>query len=436
MAYTENIPRAVCSRCGRNEILMPHFSLKFLLVCVVSLLFWTATERAFAAGDAKQFVLVIDAGHGGNDAGAVGAYSKEKDINLKVALEVGRLIKANCPDIKVVYTRDKDVFIPLQRRADIANKAKADLFVSIHTNALPKGRIAYGAETYTLGMARAEANLEVAKRENSVIVYEDNYEQTYEGFDPNKAESYIIFELLQDRYMKQSVELARCIQQQYVNNGRKNKGVHQAGFLVLRKTSMPAVLTELGFISTPAEERYLNSKQGVQELGRSIYNGIVNYRKTYVDNAASSAILKADPIDKAEPEESANQEVAVVPVETSSSAGTKSNAKTETPSKQTSSSTPAQKADADDAGKPVYKVQFLLSSRELKSTDSRLKGYKDATYYKEGSNYKYTYGSTTDYNEILRIQKQVRAKFPDAFVVAFVDGKRISVAEARKLSNQ
>ena len=199
-----------------------------------------------------------------------------------MALEVGRLVQNNCPEVKVVYTRKTDVFVPLQRRADIANRNKANLFISIHTNSLPEGKIAYGAETYTLGMARADANLEVAKRENSVIVYEKNYQQTYKGFVPNKTESYIIFELMQDRYMKESVELARYIQQQYVNTaGRKNKGVHQAGFLVLRNTSMPAVLTELGFISTPAEERFLNTKEGVKKLGRSIYNGFKTYYDRY-----------------------------------------------------------------------------------------------------------------------------------------------------------
>ena len=227
----------------------------------------------------SSFTLVIDAGHGGRDAGAVGAYSKEKDINLAVALGFGKLVKDNCPDVKVIYTRSTDVFIPLQERANIANRAKADLFVSIHTNAVPKGHTARGAETYTLGMHRAADNLAVAKRENAVIKYEKDYEQKYEGFDPNSAESYIIFEIMQDTYMKQSVELAKCIQNQYVGCGRYNKGVHQAGFLVLRQVGMPSVLTELGFISTPEEEDYLNSDAGRAALAQSIYQGFVKYRK-------------------------------------------------------------------------------------------------------------------------------------------------------------
>lgn len=274
----------------------------------------------------RNFTLVIDAGHGGHDAGAVGAYSKEKDINLKVALAFGRLVENNCPDVKVVYTRKTDVFIPLQRRADIANNNKADLFVSVHTNALPAGRQAYGSETYTLGMARANANLAVAKRENSVITLESDYKSTYQGFDPNKAESYVIFEFMQDKFMKQSVDLATCIQRQYASAGRPNKGVHQAGFLVLRNTSMPSVLTELGFITTPSEEAYLNSQQGVTELSRSIYNGFLAYRRMHQrgvnDIPANLPLQVAAANDVAQKPVNANgkdtpsaKEVAVVPVQ-------------------------------------------------------------------------------------------------------------------------
>lgn len=255
---------------------------KFLYI----VLFFAITPIvSWANAEKRNFTLVIDAGHGGHDAGAVGAYSKEKDINLRVALAFGKLVEENCPDVKVIYTRKRDVFIPLQTRADIANRNKADLFISVHTNALPAGRLAYGSETYTLGMARANANLAVAKRENSVITLESDYKSTYQGFDPNKAESYVIFEFMQDKFMKQSVDLASAIQKQYVNAGRPNKGVHQAGFLVLRNTSMPSVLTELGFITTPAEENYLNSERGTTELSRSIYNGFLTYRRMHEHGA-------------------------------------------------------------------------------------------------------------------------------------------------------
>lgn len=252
-----------------------------LKVLYIVLFFAFVPLLAFANSEKRNFTLVIDAGHGGHDAGAVGSFSKEKNINLNVALAFGRLVEDNCPDVKVIYTRKKDVFIPLQGRADIANRNKADLFISIHTNALPNGKQAYGSETYTLGMARASANLAVAKRENSVITMESDYKTTYQGFDPNKAESYVIFEFMQDRFMKQSVDLASSIQKQYKAVGRPNKGVHQAGFLVLRNTSMPSVLTELGFITTPQEETYLNSQQGIAELSQSIYNGFLEYRRQH-----------------------------------------------------------------------------------------------------------------------------------------------------------
>lgn len=291
-----------------------------LFVAFLPIVAWGNAEK-------RNFTLVIDAGHGGHDAGAVGAYSKEKDINLRVALAFGKLVEENCHDVKVVYTRKTDVFIPLQRRADIANNNKADLFISVHTNALPAGRLAYGSETYSLGMARASANLAVAKRENAVITLENDYKTTYQGFDPNKAESYVIFEFMQDKYMKQSVDLASCIQKQYVSAGRPNKGVHQAGFLVLRNTSMPSVLTELGFITTPAEETYLNSQQGVMELSRSIYNGFLAYLRMHEKGVHDipenlptrmTADLPAPKVSEplAEPSNFYNSEAAVVPVAT------------------------------------------------------------------------------------------------------------------------
>ena len=242
----------------------------------------------------KRFTLVIDAGHGGNDAGAVGKITKEKTINLNVALAFGKLVEQNCPDVKVIYTRKTDVFIPLHTRADIANKNKADLFISIHTNALPKGHISRGLETYTLGMHRAADNLAVAKRENEVILYEKDYKQRYQGFDPNSSESYIMFEFMQDHNMAQSVELAKFVQRRTcAAAGRQNKGVKQAGFLVLRETSMPSCLIELGFISTPDEEQYLNSATGVSELGRGIYQAFVDYKCKYDTNV--SVPYKAEP---------------------------------------------------------------------------------------------------------------------------------------------
>lgn len=307
-----------------HTINMKNYLSKFLYIVLFVAFLPTV---AWSNAEKRNFTLVIDAGHGGHDAGAVGAYSKEKDINLRVALAFGKLVEENCHNVKVVYTRKTDVFIPLQRRADIANNNKADLFISVHTNALPAGRLAYGSETYTLGMARANANLAVAKRENAVITLENDYKTTYQGFDPNKAESYVIFEFMQDKYMKQSVDLASCIQKQYVSTGRPNKGVHQAGFLVLRNTSMPSVLTELGFITTPAEETYLNSQQGVMELSRSIYNGFLAYLRMHEKGVHDipenlptrmTADLPKPQVSEplAEPSNFNNSEAAVVPVAT------------------------------------------------------------------------------------------------------------------------
>lgn len=248
-------------------------TLILLLMAVV-----VACATTTQAQTAKTFTLVLDAGHGGKDPGALGKVGKEKNINLAVTKAVGKLVEDNLKDVKVVYTRKTDVFVELNERAAIANRAKADLFVSIHTNALPGRAQGRGSETYTLGMHRAADNLAVAKRENSAIMLEKDYENRYEGFDPKSAESYIIFEFMQDTYMEQSVKLATFIQKQFRSAGRPDKGVHQAGFLVLRATSMPSCLIELGYITTASEEEYLLSQRGVEQLSRSIYEAIKNYK--------------------------------------------------------------------------------------------------------------------------------------------------------------
>ena len=240
-----------------------------------------------AAG--KKFTLVIDAGHGGKDTGAPGKISVEKNINLKVALAFGKYVENNCPDVKVIYTRTTDVFVELKERANIANRNKADLFISIHTNALDGGKISRGFETYTLGMHRAADNLNVAKRENSVILIEKNYKQSYAGFDPKSSESYIMFELMQDKNMANSVELAKLIQSEVcANSGRINKGVHQAGFLVLRETSMPSCLIELGFITTSDEEQFLNTTEGQDKMAKGIYNAFLKYKRKYGNSKMSA----------------------------------------------------------------------------------------------------------------------------------------------------
>lgn len=346
----------------------------------------------------KDFVVVIDAGHGGHDPGAIGKISKEKNINLNVALKVGNLIKNNCDDVKVIYTRSKDVFIPLDRRAEIANNAKADLFISIHTNALANNRTAKGASTWTLGLAKSDANLEVAKRENSVILYESDYQTRYAGFNPNSAESYIIFEFMQDKYMEQSVHLASLMQKQFRHTCKRlDRGVHQAGFLVLKASAMPSILIELGFISTPEEERYLNSETGATTMAKGIYHAFLNYKREHE--------IRLTGVSKT-----------VIPTEQKEQDIEKENDRPVTVQKVAESAT--------NDNEITFKIQILTSSKPLAKNDKRLKGLKGVDYYKEKDIYKYTYGASGDYNKVLRTKRTITAKFKDAFIIAFRGGEK------------
>lgn len=379
----------------------------------------------------KDFVVVIDAGHGGHDPGAVGKISKEKNINLTVALKLGNMIKKECDDVKVVYTRSKDVFIPLDRRAQIANDAKADLFISIHTNALANNRTAQGASTWTLGLAKSDANLEVAKRENSVILYESDYKTRYAGFNPNSAESYIIFEFMQDKYMEQSVHLASLVQKQFRSHcNRSDRGVHQAGFLVLKASAMPSILVELGFISTPAEERYLNTDHGTTTLARGIYRAFLSYKREQeirLTGASRTIIPKDEPVKViSEPEAPA---VVADKKETSRPARRNETVAQVTKMKQ-ASQRPIVVESATNDGNITFKVQILTSSRPLTKNDARLKGLKGVDYYKEGGVYKYTYGASSDYNKVVRTRRSISEQFKDAFIVAFRNGQKINVNEA------
>lgn len=351
-----------------------------------------------------KFTLVIDAGHGGHDAGALGAFSKEKDINLNVALAFGRYVERNCPDVKVVYTRKSDVFIPLHQRADIANKNKADLFISIHTNALPGGHIARGMETYTLGMHRAKDNLDVARRENSVILVEKDYKQRYQGFDPNSSESYIMFEFMQDKNMAKSVELAKYVQRNVCSTAnRPDKGVKQAGFLVLRETSMPSCLIELGFITTPDEEQLLNNTNAIDKIGNGIYKAFLQYKSKY-DRTLSYPY-------RAMPQQAGLNVGRVIPQETSK------------PAKPIA-------RDISDNNRPVFKVQIMACDTKLKAGSPLLKGEDDIDFYEEDGLWKYTIGSSANYNEINRLRKSLNEKFPQAFIIAFKDGKKMNINEA------
>lgn len=401
----------------------------------------------------RPFTLVIDAGHGGKDAGAPGKYSYEKNINLKVALAFGRYVEKNCPDVKVIYTRKTDVFIPLHERAAIANRNKADVFISIHTNSVASKKPISGLETYTMGMRRSGEKLSAAMRENDVILIEDNYQQHYSGFDPRSPESYIMFEVLNDKNMLESVELAKGIQKNVCRTAnRPNKGVKQDAFLVLRETSMPACLIELGYITTPSEEAYLNSPSNQEAMGRGIYQAFVEYKARATHQPmpvkVEEPVVPEQSVKEEAPVKQEVQEVPVVPAETPEVAVKQdAPAKQETPVKQEqpvqkeASVKPAQPAKADTvktvaAATPVFKVQFLASNTRIKAGDARFKGLEGVDSYQEGGLWKYTVGSTESYAEVRQLRAQVVKVFPQAFIVAFKNGEKMDTQKAIRESQQ
>lgn len=365
----------------------------------------------------KKFTLVIDAGHGGKDGGACANRAKEKDINLSVALAFGKYVEQNCPDVKVLYTRKTDVFVPLHGRADFANKNKADVFISIHTNSVERGTSIRGMETYTMGMRRSDEKRSAAMRENEVILIESDYKQHYAGFDPKSPESYIIFDIVNETNMAESVELAQLIQKNVCSTaGRPNKGVKQDAFLVLRETSMPACLIELGYITTPSEASYLTNKTNVDAMARGIYQAFVAYKNKRTQTASPT-----------QPVQPAHQERPTQPVQQEQPAVE------ERPSEAPAQQSEVQQPATTDAGSaPVFKVQILASDRQLRANDRQLKGLSGVDSYKEGNLWKYTVGASTNYQEIYQLRKDVLSKFPQAFIIAFKNGERVDAAEALK----
>ena len=369
----------------------------FLLLLFVA----TALPLMAQKSGNKTFTVVIDAGHGGVDPGALGRKSKEKDINFKVSNLLGDMIKEAYPEVKVIYTRTTDVKIPLARRADIANKANANLFISIHSNA-SKNRNANGCQTFTLGAGSDAEAKAAAMYENEVILSEENFEETYKGFDPRSSESYIIFELMRSHDMEQSVKLAEMVQNGMLDKtSLTDRGVSSAGFLVLHRTVMPSILVELGFISNSKDENLISSKEGQEKLAKGIFNGFAEYYELYGKSKENKA---------------GNKE--------SSSSGKKSEA-----SGKKSEDAPKKTASAPASDKPVFKIQIMVTDSKLKSNDKRLKGL-DADYYTENGVYKYTYGESEDYNEIAKIKKQISDKFKDAFIIAFLNGEKINTGKA------
>lgn len=339
--------------------------------------------------------VVIDAGHGGRDPGTSGRKAKEKDIALAIALKLGTYIEEKIPDVKVIYTRTKDVLIPLNERADIANKNKADLFISIHLNGNPNAR-AYGTETYTMGLHKTDGNLEVAKVENSAILFEEDYSTKYEGFDPTSAESYIIFSFLQNKYLEQSLNYASFVETEFKTRAlRKSRGVKQAGFLVLWKTTMPSVLIEAGFLTNPQEEKYLMSAAGQDYIASAIFRAFKNYKETI--ESKSKFIAKVD------------------------------------------SSLIKQKEQLLSTSDSVYnlnhniqfKVQIASSSNSIPVSSDFFKGFENVEEYKIDEYYKYTVGSSSNFEKIVEYKKIVEEKFPDAFIIALDENLNlIPVSEA------
>lgn len=435
-----------------------------------------------ATSAASRFTLVVDAGHGGNDFGAPGAVSNEKDLTLKYALAFGRFVESHCPDVRVIYTRKTDVFIPLHERADIANRNKADLFISIHINAVDGSHTAHGFQSYTLGRGERSGdrgireNLDVAKRENSVIFLEKDYQKKYSGLDMNSAEGDIMFEFIADNNRQRSVELSRLMQRCVCQaTGRQDGGSHQNNLAVLRLTSMPAILLELGFISTPDEEQFMNSDSAVDLYTKGIYNAFITYKNKY--NTQSTLPYQNNVIEVSAPVNDNNDYQPVIddrrsnrstratvqrktvagkgdgdtPQQSSNTPQRREAAAPKAASKNTAKSDKAVKAEKQAkrdndkkvvsqqaAHAPVFKIQILQGSYKLRDNDRQFKELTGIERMEDGGKWKYFYGSNTDYNAVNRSRKEILDKFPGAFIVAYKDGKQMDVNEAIKefLSNK
>lgn len=372
------------------------FTRLYILLVIIAF----ATPQAMAQkSKKKQFTVVIDAGHGGVDPGALGRKSKEKDINLNVSKLLASMIDDKYPEVKVIFTRTTDVKIPLVQRADIANNANADLFISIHSNA-SKSTSANGCETFTLGAGSSVEAKAAAMYENEVILSEENFEEIYKGFDPRSSESYIIFELIRNHDMELSAEIAQFVQNGMVKESKLvNRGVSSAGFLVLHRTVMPSILVELGFITNSKDESLIASKEGQRKLAKGIFDGFSKYYEIYGKKTAKSCEEKPVRVKEEKPQTTENKPQSVA------------------------------------KNKPVFKLQIMASSTQLDAKDKRFQGEKTQCY-KENGMYKYTIGESNSYTEIVELKKRLSGKFKESFIVAFLNGKKINTQEAVKLSQK
>lgn len=373
----------------------PHY-----IFVLYTLLFISFISSAHAFQKNKgQFVVVLDAGHGGTDPGNMGNGYKEKDIALDIVLSVGKSLEKH-PNIKVIYTRKTDVFVPLRGRAQIANDADADLFVSVHCNA--HNSSAHGTETFVLGLHANQRNFEVAKKENEVIFLEEDYKSHYDGFDPNAPESFIGLTLMQEDYLDQSTQLARLVQDNFTNTlKRTDRGVKQAGFWVLHNTYMPSILVETGFLTYKPEGAYLNSAKGQSEMSLSIYKGIMDY-KMILDRNVGQNVYK-DLTNLESIKEAVDEEI--LPENTS----------------------------AQMYPNTIFKIQLAASSNKIEPKPFNFKGLEDISREKEGRFFKYFYGYTSDYNEVKKLAEVAKANgYPSSFIVAYQNGKRVEVSQVLK----
>ncbi len=348
--------------------------------------------------------VVIDAGHGGTDPGCLGSKTQEKEVALSISLKLGGYIEKNFTDVKVIYTRSTDTFVELYKRAQIANDNKADLFISIHCNANPS-KTPFGAETYVMGLHKSQANLDVAQKENASILMEDSYLTNYDGFEPNTEEAYIIFSLYQNAYLDLSQNLASKVQKQMKDKvGLYDRGVKQAGFLVLYKTSMPSILIEAGFLSNAKDEEFISSVEGQDYIASGIYRAFKEY-KIELEGKKNNDSLKQDTVSK---KDSAVYNIIV---------------------KDTS------KTSADTSRKViVFKVQFAASSVKKPLNSPDFKELSDVQEYFHNGMYKYVTGNESSYEGAMKLLAKIQEKgFKDAFIVAFLNGERISPQEAMKL---
>lgn len=366
-----------------------------------------ATSLWAQRGGKNRFTVVIDPGHGGKDAGAVAHGGKEKDINLAVGLRVGEMISKRFPNVKVLYTRKDDTFIGLQQRANFANKNKADLFMSIHTNSAKSS--ASGVETYVLGLWRNEDNLRVAMKENESILLEENYERTYQGFDPSSSESYIMFELLQNKHFDQSIKIAKAVQDQLGATSLINRGVRQAGFLVIRETAMPSILIELGFISNRNEAAFLLSQRGQQTLSNAIVEGFSNYYKAYNKSFGLTTVENTQvnepepPVQELEPIEEPLPEPAVEEPEAEEKAPV---------------ATPSTSAKGE-----TYAIQIMALKKKVSTKDRDFKGEK-VRCERNGKMYCYVVDVVGDKDKARKQLKKYKKKFPGAYIVIYKNGVR------------